>query len=123
MTVVIHRLLDEEIERRTFLSMARRILAFEAKERTNSPIYRTIIRDFLNMVIVPEDNQKVRVVYKLPGKSRPTTDPSKALDAWKDEARRMKNAAKAREEAAVRRRNIIPSAERSSRESSQEVTQ
>ena len=86
--VVIHRIIDEEIERRTYLSMARRLLAFEAKERTSSPVYRTIIRDFLNMAIVPEDG-KARVVYKLPGKTRPTTDPSKALDAWKKEAQRM----------------------------------
>ena len=100
MTVVIHRLLDEEIERLTFLSMARRLLAFEAKERTNSPVYRTIIRDFLNMVIVPDDG-KARVVYKLPGKTRPTTDPAKALNAWKEEAQRMG------EKAASQRRNII----------------
>lgn len=93
--VVVHRIIDEEIERRTYLSMARRLLAFEAKERTSSPVYRTIIRDFLNMAIVPEDNPKVRVVYKLPGKCRPTTDPTKALDAWKEEAQRMKDSAEA----------------------------
>lgn len=106
MTIIIHRLLDEEIERRTLLSMARRLLAFEAKERTSSPVYHKILRDFLNMAIVPE-GVKDRVVYKLPGKTRPTTDPLKVLDAWKEEAQRMKDAAEALEEAALRRHNII----------------